>query len=223
MKKITFIFLLLAISSLANAKTIYITDNVEVNLRAGETNKSKVLATLPSGTALTYISKRNKSNYIKVRMPNGRYAFILKRHTMDKPTNKVALANATAELEKITKENALLSAELAALKGDNTAAQTSNESLATEREQLAKELEDLRHTATHAIEIKEQRDTLQEQVVQANKELEQVKLENQTLEANTKLDWFLYGGTAIIFSVLLGFILPKLSWRKKSHNWDSGF
>lgn len=221
MKKITFTFLLLIVSTLANARTVYVTDNVEVNLRAGESSKSKVLATLPSGTALTYISKRNKSNYTKVRMPNGRYAFILNSHIMNQPTNKVALEQATAELEKLRLENEALKTELATLKGDNTAAQTSNEELSKERERLSKELEELRYTAANEISIRKERDDYREKHVQATKELEQLKLENQTLEANVELEWFVKGAVVVIFSLLLGFVLPKLGWKKRSHSWDS--
>ena len=208
-------------STWANAKTVYITDNVEVNLRAGESSNSKVLATLPSGTALTFIARRKNSEYTKVRMPNGRYAFILTRHTMDQPTNKVALEQAIAELEQVKQENESLKTELAALKGDNTAAQTSNEALSQEREQLAKTLEELRYTAAHEIEIKEERDSLREKFVQVNKELEQLKLEKQTLEANVELEWFVKGSAVVVISLLLGFLLPKLGWRKRAHSWDS--
>lgn len=223
MKKITFIFLLLTVSSWVNAKTIYITDNVDINLRAGESSKSKIIATLPSGTALTYLYNRKKSGYTKVRMPNGRNAFILTSHTMDKPTNKIGLEKATVELGKLKQENDELEAELLMLRGDNTAAKTNSSNLTVEREKLMQDLEDLRYTSTHALKIKEERDSLQEKFIQTNKELEQIKLENQSLTANIELEWFLYGSSAVFFSVLFGFLLTKLSWRKKANNWDSRF
>ncbi|MDQ7090604.1 MAG: TIGR04211 family SH3 domain-containing protein [Methylococcales bacterium] len=203
-----------------HAKTLYVTDNVKINLRAGDSNKSKIIATLPSGTALTYISKQPGSNFAKVRMPNGRYAFVLNSQTTTEPTNKLALVTITTERDKLSQENDELEAELLMLRGDSTAAETSKNSLTVEREKLTRELEDLKYTSSHAIKIKTQRDSLQEQVVQTQKELEEFKLENQTLKANIKLEWFLWGGCAIFFSILLGAILPKLGWRKRSHNWD---
>jgi SH3 domain protein len=219
-KKITLIWLLLIISSWGHAKTIYVTDNIEVNLRSGDTNKSKIIATLASGAALTYISQNKGSHYIKVQMPNGRYAFILKNNTVSKLSDKTTLTGAASERDKFKLENEELDNELLMLKGNLMAAETRRDTLMIERDKLAQKLEDLNYTTTHAIKIKEQRDSLQEQVVQAQKEFEKVKLENQTLKANTKLDWFLYGGTAVFFSIILGFLLPKLSWRKSSHSWD---
>jgi SH3 domain protein len=68
--------------------------------------------------------------------------------------------------------------------------------------------------------LKNERDQLQERVVNVERDLEQFKLENQSLKDSTKQDWFLYGGLLALFGVILGFVLPKLSWRRKS-SWDS--
>jgi len=218
-KKITLICLLLTISSWVNAKTIYITDNVNINLRSSDSSKSKVIATLPSGTALTYVSKGKNSKYTKVRMPNGRYAFILTNNTLNEPTDKIALASIVTERDKLKQEIEELENELLMQKGNSTAAETTKNALTLDHEKLTQELEDIRYSAANAIKIKEQRDILQEEVVQAQKDLEQLKLENQTLKANIKLDWFLYGGTAVFFSIILGFLLPNLGWHKRSHSW----
>ncbi|MCK5729318.1 MAG: TIGR04211 family SH3 domain-containing protein [Methylococcales bacterium] len=221
MKKITLLFLLLTVSSWAQAKTVYITDNIQVNLKAGDHSTSKVIATLPSGTSLTFISKQRNSEYTKVRMPGGRYAFILSRDTIDKPTGRVTLEKTTLERDKLKQENEVLENELLMLKGDSVAAKTSNTTLGSERDKLALELEELKYTSTHSMKLKEERDSFQVQAVQLQKELTQVKSENQTVKANNQLDWFLYGGTAITFSILLGFLLPKLSWRsKRTGGWN---
>ena len=218
-KKITLIFLLLTISSWVSAKTIYITDNVNINLRSGDSSKSKVIATLPSGTALTYVSKRKSSSYTKVRMPNGRYGFILTSNTLNEPTDKITLTSITTERNKLKQENEELENELLMQKGNSTAAETTKNALTLDHEKLTQELEDIRYSAANAIKIKERRDTLQEEVVEAQDNLGQLKLENQTLKANIKLDWFLYGGTAIFFSIILGFLLPNLGWHKRSNSW----
>lgn len=219
-KKITLIFLLLTLSHWAHAKTIYVIDNIEVNLRLADSNKSKIVATLASGTPLTYISKSKDSHYIKVQIPDGRYAFILNSNTVNKLSSKTSLMNTTTDRDKFKQENEELDNELLMLKGDLMAAETRRDTLMVERDKLAQKLEDLNYTSTHSVKIKHQRDSLQEQLVQAQKEFEKVKLDNQTLKANTKLDWFLYGGTAVFFSTILGFLLSKLNWRKSSHSWD---
>ena len=49
---------------------------------------------------------------------------------------------------------------------------------------------------------------------------ERFKLENQSLKDTASQDWFLYGGLLALIGVILGFILPKLGWRRKN-SWDS--
>jgi SH3 domain protein len=56
--------------------------------------------------------------------------------------------------------------------------------------------------------------------VNGERDLEQLKLENQALKDTTKQDWLLYGGALVIIGIFLGFILPKISWRRKS-GWDT--
>ena len=71
--------------------------------------------------------------------------------------------------------------------------------------------------------MKQQRDQLQELVISNERELQQLKRENQALADSSNQNWFLYGGGLSLFGVLLGFILPKLSWRRRSSGWGDSF
>jgi len=221
-KKITLICLLLICSHPVFAKTIYITDKLEVQLKANEREDSETLETVSSGTPLKFIVRRN-SGYTKVKMSDGRYAFVLTNKIMHDKPQAFILKKTLTELAKVKEENTLITAELETLKGDSNSSATVTENLTKEREQLRSELAEIRYTAANAIKLKNQRDKLQEDFIQVNKTLEQIKLEKKTLETSANQDWFLYGGILSIFGVLLGFILPKLSWRRKAHNWDASF
>ena len=222
MKKIlTAFFTLLCISTAVNAKTVYVTDTIKYTLRSSESNRSKILRMLPSGTALTIVSENQGSGYSKVRTGSGLEGFILTRHTLNKPISKWYLNKANKKLETLQQDFDLAKKELSQLKGNNNQALTSNKSLTKERDKLGKELNELRQTAANAVQLKHQRDQLQERVISVERELQQVKRENQTLEDSTNQDWFLYGGILSLFGVILGFILPKLSWRRKTSNWDT--
>ena len=85
---------------------------------------------------------------------------------------------------------------------------------------MARELSELKKTAASSIQLKSERDELQERVVSVERDLQQFKLENQSLKNTDSQDWFLYGGLLSLAGVLLGTILPKLSGRRKS-SWDS--
>ncbi len=221
-KKILSLFIaLICISSSANAKSVYVTDNMKFTLRSSENNRSKILKMLPSGTKLTLISENPKTYYSKVRTKSGVEGYILTRHTLNKPINSWYLAEANKKLETLEKEYELMKKELDQLKGNNSETLTSNQSLSAERDKLSKELNDLRQTAANAVQLKHDRDESRKKIISLSNELKEVSHENQMLKDSANQDWFLYGGILSLFGVILGFILPKLRWHRKTNNWDT--
>lgn len=215
-----FIFLLSAFAS-AEARTVYVTDNINLSLRSEESEKGKVLKLLPTGTPLTVISENKKTGFSRVRLENGQEGYFPTRNLMKDPPSRFQLEAANKSMGSLQMENARLKSELASLKQSITPNTSLEQSLAAERDQLHRELSDLKKTAANSIQIKEERDELQEHVVNLERELEQFKLDNKVLKDSTEQDWFLYGGAVAFTGVLLGFILPRIGWRRKSGGWDT--
>lgn len=221
MKKfLSSLFICLVAISNAQAKTVYVTDNLSLSLRSEENNQSKSVKLLPTGTPLTILEENKTSGFARVRTNDGTEGYFPIRNTIDQPPSRLQLESATKNLTALQSENATLKAELATVKEAITPGTSLEQSLANERDQLTRELADIKKASANAIQIKEQRDELQERVVNVERELEQLKLENKALQDSTNQDWFIYGGTLALVGVLLGFILPKLSWRRKN-SWDS--
>lgn len=215
------IIVLLSFTAIAEAKTVYVTDQLTLPLRSHETEKSKSLKGLPTGTPLTVISENKKTGYYHVRLQNGMEGFIGIRSTMNEPPNRVQLDTATKIRDSLQAENESLKAELVDLKKTLTPGTPLEQSLAAERDQLERELTELKNTAADAIQIKAERDDLQERVVNLERDLEQYKINNKALKDNIKLDWFLYGGSVAFIGILFGLILPKIRWRRRNSSWDS--
>ena len=220
-KQIISLLLLFIVSSTVNAETVYVTDNIKLTLRSAENNRSKILKMLRSGTPLTLIKRDEGTGYSKVRLKNGIEGYILNTHTLNKPISRWYLKKANKELALLQEENSRLKMKLGAVKGENYEAVSSQKSLSDERDKVRNELKNLRQTATNAIQLKHQRDQLQERVVSVERELQQIKREKQALEDSTKQDWFLYGGMLSFLGIFLGLLLPKLSWQRKTSNWDT--
>ncbi len=222
MKKIlsSFFILLVTVSS-AKAETVYVTDNLNLSLRSEENNSSKVVKLLPTGTPLTVIEENKSTGFSHVRLHDGTEGYMPIRNTMKEPPSRAQLDSANKNLAALQAENATLKSELATVKDSITPGTSLEQSLASERDQLSRELSELKKTAASTIELKNQRDELQERVVNVERELQQFKLENQALQDTANQDWFLYGGILSLIGVILGFILPKLSWRRSRSSWDS--
>lgn len=221
MKKILSLFIVLfAAFGTAHAKTVYVTDDLSLTLRSSESNRSKILKMLRSGTPLTLLEEKD-TGYSYVRTNSGIEGYFLTRHLKSTPPTRWHLEQANKKIEDLQKDNESFKAELAALRGDKTQNISSNHQLTQERDQLQSELAELKLTAANAIELKNQRDQLQERVVSVERELQKIKRENQALQDSANQDWFLYGGILSLIGVLLGFILPKLGWRRKPSGWDT--
>lgn len=216
---IALVVLLGLVSGFAQAKTVYVTDNMTFNIKVEDKDDSAILGTVTSGNALVLLSKRKNSEYAKVRLANGDIGYILNSYLNSEPINKFFLEKANQELARLKQENSQIQGELTTLKKEGSNAIT--QSLTKERDKLAIQLNELRSISVDAVEVKKQRDALQENFIKLSKELEQIKLEKRTLETNANQDWFMYGGLVALAGVLLGYILPKLSWRRKNNNWDS--
>jgi SH3 domain protein len=214
-------FILLVTFGSAQAETVYVTDNLNLSLRSEENNTSKAVKLLATGTPLTVIEENKGTGFSRVRLHDGTEGYIPTRNTMKEPPSRAQLEIANKNLAAIQSENASLKAELNTVKESITPGSTLEQSLARERDQLSRELGELKKTAASTVELKNQRDELQERVVNVERELQQFKLENQALQDTANQDWFLYGGILALIGVVLGFILPKLSWRRSRSSWDS--
>ncbi len=222
MKKIlsSFFILLVTLGS-AQAEVVYVTDSLNLSLRSEEDNNSKVVKLLPTGTPLTIIDENKSTGFVHVRLNDGTEGYMPIRNTMKEPPSRSQLGAASKNLTALQSENAALKAELSTIKESITPGTSLEQSLAKERDQLDRELNELKKTAASTVELKSQRDEFQERVVNAERELQQFKLENRALQDTANQDWFLYGGLLALVGVILGFILPKLSWRRSRSSWDS--
>jgi SH3 domain protein len=212
----------LAATCVAHADTAYVTDSLELAIRKEPRPHGSLLKSLPVGTALVVMDKKIKSGFAHVRLSDGTEGYILERYLQkEPPTTESLAANMTAaSFKALQTENAALTTALKTAKDSITPGTSLEKSLQTERDRLSLELGELKKASVGVVQLKMERDELQERVVSAERELQQLKLENAALKDTSSQDWFLYGGILSFFSVILGFILPKLSWRRKN-GWDS--
>lgn len=196
--------------SVSHAKTAYISENLELPLRSADNERSKIIKMLPAGTAITVFHEANENGYSYIQSSQGVEGFVLSRFLSDQPSSREQLEATSKKLDQVLDENKQLKQ-----------AQSASQDVGKQRDKLSSELNELQQTAANAIQLKQQRDELQERVVSIERDLQQLKRENQSLTDTSNQDWFLYGGGLALFGVILGFILPKISWRRRSSGWDT--
>ena len=219
-KLFSFVFVFLLTTHYVVADTVYVDDEQNLTLRNAPSVHAKGLKVLTAGYPLTVIENQNKFDFIKVSTLDGTEGYIKERFTTKKAPSIDPKDAAAKNIAQLQSDNNKLHGEITDLKGKLTPGTPLEKTLANERDQLARELNDLKKTAASAYQLKNERDEFQERVVNAERDLQQFKLENQSLKDTASQDWFLYGGLLALFGVILGFILPKLDWRRKN-SWDS--
>jgi len=220
--KIIVCFILLLSSHIAVAQSVYVTDSMKYTLRTGASSTHKIIKMVPTGTRLTLLETDKDSGYSKVQTAAGVIGYIPTRFTLKQPISRWYLNKANKKLEILQAENEQFKKTLEELRKNNSGALNNNEELTKERDELSTDLNNLRQTASNAIQLKRQRNDLQERVVHVERELQQVKRAKQALEDSTSQDWFLYGGILSFVGIFFGLLIPKISWqRKHTGNWDT--
>jgi SH3 domain protein len=199
--------------TLQAAKKGYVSDQLEVQVRSGASTQHKIIKLLPSGTPVTILSENEGAGYSLVKLDSGENGWILTRYLSEEPMARELLAEHDRKLESAVAENKQIKAELATLKAGKDEADKMVQQLNTE-------LIAIRQASANALQIQAERDRLQGRVIDLERDLETTRREKSALDGDYRQNWFLIGASVLFGGMMLGILLPRLSWRKRSH-WDS--
>jgi SH3 domain protein len=208
-------------SASAFAKTAYVTDELEITLRSGESTGHRILRMLPTGEKLTVLGENPDSGYTKVRTSTGALGYVLSRQLKDGPVARDRLVAVEAEVNALKAAPGELSSRLAKLTEQYTALQTAHKSLQEAKGLVDQQFAALKRTANNAVRIANERNELRKQVAQLTREVEDIKQQNRELENKTAQNWFLIGAGVVVGGIVLGLILPHLRMRRRKSSWGS--
>jgi len=200
----------------------FVSDELSIVVGSGDGSSHRIISSLKRGKKVNILERNPDSGYSKVKLSDTRDGWVLSRLLVSTPSAKSQLTKLESHLINTQQEAAEAKEKLASLSEQNLGLDTRTSELEQLNTRLSRELEDLKNTASNAVEILQQRDLLQQRVVTIERELERFKRENDVLKNSDSQDWFLMGAAVLALGLLLGFILPKLSWRRKS-SWQSSF
>jgi len=213
-----FVLALLALT--VSAETRYVSDELEITLRQGESTSHRISAMLKSGTAVEVMSSNKATGYSRVKTPGGKEGFVLTRLLTEEPSARDQLAALQSRLATMETEPARLSAALEELREAHAALEAEHNNVLAEKTGLEQELAGIRQTAANAINIANERTDLQKRVSSLSRRLADLEQENRELSNDTAQNWFLIGGGVLLGGLLLGLILPNLRLPRRKTSWD---
>ena len=213
------LFIFLLGSTPALAETGYITDQLKITLRSGESTTHKVIRMLPSGTTVKILGRNKQTNYANVRLADGTTGYVLNRMILSERPARERLAEAEQQLVVLRQEPGKLSSQLADLQEKHAELQQKFTDMENENNNLKLELASLSKVARDPLRIAGERDDAVERSQHLSDELDMLRLKNQRLTDKTEQNWFLIGAGVVIAGIILGLLLPHMRVKKNRSEW----
>lgn len=202
------------------AETRYISDELEVTLRTGQSTQHQIVRMVKSGTPVEVLTADANTGYTKVRTPSGAEGWVLNRYLMTSPSARQQLDELQRRLATLEIENKQLKEQSGTLKEQGKAAGQQQQNLENEKRQLEQELANIRKTAGSALALESENKRLKEQYLNLQSELQTLQQENLTLKDRGEREWFVRGAAVVVVGILIGLVAPRLKFRRRS-NWDA--
>jgi SH3 domain protein len=211
--------LLLALEVLAQAQTRYVTDRTIVELRRGPSTEYLILRNLEAGERVDVLEQDEAAGYSRVRVADqGTEGWILTRFLTAEPIARERLAVAERNLAAARERVTTLEAQNGELSRDLAATRTDLEQARATHTAVSKELTDIRTASANVVAIRDQNASLQQRVVQRDREVEELTVENARLAARSNQNWFVVGAAVLLGGIVIGLIAPSLR-RKRRSDW----
>jgi SH3 domain protein len=198
--------LLLVLTGNALAETRYVSDTLEITMR--------------SGTPVEVLEDDKDTGYTQVRTTGGKEGYVLTRFLMKGQAARDRLAEAEKKLAELELENRKMDTAMSALSDEKRALEQELGKLDGHSRSVSQELAEIKRTASSALAIDSENKDLKGRVVALERQLQTLQQENEVLKDRTARDWFMVGAAVVLLGIIVGLIIPRIRWRKKS-SWDT--
>lgn len=222
MNKLLIITLALILSGTAVAETRYVSDTLEITMRSGQSTSHGIIRMLRSGTPVEVLDVDKATGYTHVRTRSGKEGWVLSRFLMKGPAARDRLAAAEKELAELELENRKMMTAMQALKEEKGALQQEKASLSGEHRKVSQELSEIKRTASSALALDSENKELKSRLVALERNVQTMQQENAALKDRTARDWFMVGAGVVLLGIIVGLIIPRIRWRRKS-SWGDTF
>jgi SH3 domain protein len=195
---------------------VWVTDQFEVTMRNGKGNRQSIVRMLPSGTKLQLLERDDEAGYSLVRTGSGAQGWVLNRYLLRRPPARITLPDVEARLAASEEQRRKLQAELREVGQQKAALERQLGQAESSGDDLQQELRRITNLSSRTVEIDAENRQLQQTLTETQQALEDAQAESRRLASRSNREWFVIGALVVIFGILVGLILPRIRWRKKS-------
>lgn len=203
----------------AHAQTRYVSDRTIVELRRGPSTEYLILRNLQAGEQVQVLEQNAEAGYSRVKVVDeGTEGWILTRFLIAEPIARDRLAAAESSMATARQRATALEGEVAALTRELASTKASLEQTRADHGTASKELADIREAAANVVQLRDENTSVQQKLVQREREVEELRAENARLAGRSDQSWFLIGAGVLVGGIVLGLVLPSLR-RKRRSDW----
>lgn len=205
--------------AVSHAQTRYVSDRTIVELRRGPSTEYLILRNLEAGEEVQVLEQNSEAGYSRVRVADqGTEGWILTRFLTAEPIARDRLAAAERNLASARERVGALETQVQSLTSELAAVRGELEQARADHGSASKELADIRLAAASIVEIRDQNTSLQQRLIQRDREVEELGANNARLAGRSDQSWFLIGAGVLLGGIILGLIAPSLR-RKRRSDW----
>lgn len=193
----------------------YISDLLEIPLRAGASNRYKIIGAIRSGTAVEVLKVDSFRGYTEIRTPTGVKGWLPSTQISDTPSSREQLVDVRKELERLQARHTDLEQHMEEIVGKPGEESLSYPQLYEQEQRLRQQLAQYRKVASDTVAIDERNKALQEQAVRLERELQLVQQENRALRDDNSNLRFLMGAVLLGACLLLAMMMPRIREQRR--------
>ncbi len=211
---LVFLFVFIALPAQLLAETRYVTDELVVHLRRGESLEYKILKMLKTGNAVEVLE--NRGEYMRVRAEDGAEGFVLSQYLTTAPPKEQVIAALREELQRLKESCGDSEKVRASIAGDLQNAGQEVEGMRERLQTAEGELLACQEKYTMLVEqsrdvldVVSERDQLLREKQELASQLETARQRGAEGFQSAMIRWFLAGAGVLLVGWLIGSVQRK--------------
>ena len=196
------------------ADSRYVIPSAEVVLKSGAGREFRVIGVVKDGDSVEFLEE--DGSYARVRVANGKEGWMLKRYLSVQPPPSTIVASLRAENEQLKQKELELSQQFSEVSANLDKSKNELNSILNEKNQVATKYQNLQQDTADVIKIKNDMLAATQQNEELTQEITALKEENDKLNKDKSINWFMAGGGVLLVGMILGSLSSKSRKRKSS-------
>lgn len=194
----------------------YVSDTVDMPLRAGASDRYKIVATVRNGSAVGVLQVDATRGFTQIRTPSGARGWIHSDLLTDTPSSKEQLVGVRQELAQLQSRHSDLKQHMDEAANTPAGEALSYPELYEETLRLRQQLAQYRKVATETVAIDDHNKALQERTVTLERELQITQQENRALRNDNGNIRLLMGAILLGACLLVATLMPRIREQRRA-------